>query len=532
VTSGAVYLKSNLVVEPLYQQWFAWPHLISPATAAMNVRNRHLPIMDSYLQAPAIHAQLAKSASMVGAPLMSCPAGRAPEVRALRERTQREYAIVLAFAEAIGELQAMLEREARGFSLEPLYACVPEILRGYVELSYDLRNRPQFRFLESLLYRSRCYDPGAQSVRLYLSRSDSRSFVLSTPRLFEEGALDISVPFSHEGLDVLFRMRTAPAAHERALEALGLGGSAAELSRTFFTNTPPVPQRRLSSGDVQITYFGHACVLLESAGVTILADPAITADTGTTVSRFTHADLPEHIDYVLITHNHQDHVLLDTLLELRPRIREIVVPCGNGGSLQEPSLKLMFQAIGFRNVRQLMEFESISVLGCCMTGIPFLGEHADLDIRAKLGYHVRLANGYTVLLMADARNVEPMLYRYVREVTGDVDMLFLGMECDGAPLSWLYGPLMPEPLARPMDQSRRLAASDCERGLELIKQFRPAEVYVYAMGQEPWLRHIMGLEYHCDSRPIVASNELVATCREQGILARRLFGREVFSRGS
>jgi hypothetical protein len=29
-----------------------------------------------------------------------------------------------------------------------------------------------------------------------------------------------------------------------------------------------------------------------------------------------------------------------------------------------------------------------------------------------------------------------------------VDVLFLGMACNGAPLTWLYGALLPEPIAR------------------------------------------------------------------------------------
>jgi len=31
-----VYLRPNIVVEPLVDSWYAWAHLIPPATAAMN----------------------------------------------------------------------------------------------------------------------------------------------------------------------------------------------------------------------------------------------------------------------------------------------------------------------------------------------------------------------------------------------------------------------------------------------------------------------------------------------------------------
>jgi hypothetical protein len=54
-------------------------------------------------------------------------------------------------------------------------------------------------------------------------------------------------------------------------------------------------------------------------------------------------------------------------------------------------------------------------------------------------------------------------------------------------------------------------------------------VYVYAMGQEPWLNYVMSLKYTEESRPIVDSNRLIAACRERDIRAERLFGeREMF----
>src|SRR5262249_3990636 len=112
----------------------------------------------------------------------------------------------------------------------------------------------------------------------------------------------------------------------------------------------------------------------------------------------------------------------------------------------------------------------------------------------------------------------------VHDQIGDVDVLFLGMECDGAPMSWLYGPLFTERMERSMDQSRRLAGSNFERAHKIVEEFHCKELYVYAMGQEPWLNYVMSVKYTDQSNPIVQSNLLVKTCREQGIIAERLFG--------
>jgi len=77
---------------------------------------------------------------------------------------------------------------------------------------------------------------------------------------------------------------------------------------------------------------------------------------------------------------------------------------------------------------------------------------------------------------------------------------------------------------RKMDESRRLAGSNCRQALDIVERFRCKEVYVYAMGQEPWLNHIMSLKYTPESRPITESNRLIEECRTRGIGAERLFG--------
>jgi hypothetical protein len=120
------------------------------------------------------------------------------------------------------------------------------------------------------------------------------------------------------------------------------------------------------------------------------------------------------------------------------------------------------------------------------------------------------------------------LYDHLHEYVGDADTLFLGMECDGAPLTWLYGPLLLQRPDRGMDESRRLNGSNYEQAMNIVQRFQFHEVYVYAMGQEPWLSYVMSLKYTPQSRPIIESDRLVEECRRRGIISERLFGRKEF----
>ena len=126
--------------------------------------------------------------------------------------------------------------------------------------------------------------------------------------------------------------------------------------------------------------------------------------------------------------------------------------------------------------------------------------------------------------MADSCNIEPKLYEHLHDEIGDVDAMFLGMECNGAPLTWLYGPLLTHRIDRAMDESRRLTGSNFEQAKDIVDRFHCKEVYVYAMGQEPWLNYVMSIKYTERSKPIIEYNRLVEYCRSRGIIAERLFG--------
>src|SRR5690349_4792878 len=198
-------------------------------------------------------------------------------------------------------------------------------------------------------------------------------------------------------------------------------------------------------------YFGHACILIETKDVSILVDPLISYyGYESSVQHYSDIDLPDVIDYVLITHNHQDHILFETLLPLRHKIKNLIVPRTNSGKLEDPDLRQLFQNIGFNQVVAMDEMETIEFADAILTSLPFTGEHSDLNILTKSCYLVKIS-GFKLLFLADSRIVESSLYKHIHQQIGDVDVLFLGMECDGAPLTWLYGPLISKKLSRDQD---------------------------------------------------------------------------------
>lgn len=518
-----LYLRGNVQVEPLVGQWYAWSHLMPPATAARNITERHLKIMDSYIVAPQVHAKAVKNPKMLGGPFIDYGGERVDDIKSLRNRTIQEMAHLLQLSKALSDLDALLRARAKGHSLQPLYAEIPDLLRGYVELVYDLNNHPSFKLIEPLLYRSKYYDRSAQTLMLSLITGDDRQFVLSTPRLEDEDRLHLRIPFDDGAVDRLFQLKHDPLPFGEIAELTGLNGGPRNLLRSLLTETPPGRYEPYEGAGVRWRYFGHACILIETGGVSMMFDPVLSYTYESSISRYTYLDLPDTIDYVLITHNHQDHILFETLLQIRHKVKCVIVPRSGTGALQDPSLELMLRNVGFKNVIGLDALERIPTPNGAIVGLPFLGEHSDLNINSKLAYLVK-AGRHSLLFAADSCNIEPRLYRHLHSEIGDVDAIFLGMECDGAPLSWLYGPLLTQHVERAMDESRRLSGSNFEQAKSIVDQFNCREAYVYAMGQEPWLNYVMSIKYTDESRPIVESNRLLEYCRERGITAERLYG--------
>src|SRR5205807_9577240 len=198
----------------------------------------------------------------------------------------------------------------------------------------------------------------------------------------------VKLPFISDTYDYMHSAKRSPVKIDELAEHLECNKEPRHLLDSFVTKDTPGTPARPPDGQVRFRYFGHACVLVESARSTVLCDPVISYDYPSDVPRLTYSDLPSTIDYLLITHNHQDHFSPETLLQLRHMTRTVIVPKNGTGALADVSLKLALQHMGFRNVIEVDDLESVMVEGGCITALPFLGEHADLNIRCKSAWLV------------------------------------------------------------------------------------------------------------------------------------------------
>jgi hypothetical protein len=186
-------------------------------------------------------------------------------------------------------------------------------------------------------------------------------------------------------------------------------------------------------------------------------------------------------------------------------------------------MKAILRELGFSNADVLEPFDSIGFPGGEITILPFPGEHVDLEIYTRQCFLVK-AQSRQFAFFVDSDGWDPGLFRRMaRRIHGRIDALFIGMESHGAPLTWLYGPLMTHAISRRDDESRRLSGFDCRRAWEAMRELSVDKVFVYAMGQEPWLRYLMGLEYSPDSVQLKEVASFLGRCEEARIPAENLY---------
>lgn len=132
------------------------------------------------------------------------------------------------------------------------------------------------------------------------------------------------------------------------------GVSSFEMLWNFFfgdksRRTPPGPipsvKRKLHELDASrdvLVWFGHSSYFIQTGGKRILVDPVFSR-AASPVSFTTKAfagsnvyaadDLPD-IDYLIITHDHWDHLDYETVLKLKPKVGKVICSLGVGEHLE------------------------------------------------------------------------------------------------------------------------------------------------------------------------------------------------------
>jgi L-ascorbate metabolism protein UlaG (beta-lactamase superfamily) len=518
---GELWLRPDVWAEPTVRSWYAWSYLLAPATSALYLEHAHLPLLESYCRAPDLHVEAARDPALAGGRFAEIDARHASLVRALLDagRALPSRAFAVELDDALDQITA-----AAGEPLDEQRAALGPSLRGRVELVYDLADRADARILEQALYSSAVHRPQDQRLLLGPVRGDRRPFCMSTPRLPVDGAVELTVPFSSPLLDDLFRARLQPVDRAAVRElAAGLGVDTRVLGRQFARRGPrPQPHAEWDGPDLRLRYLGHASILLQADGTSVVTDLLVPYKPWEAINdRYSFQDLPARLDCVLISHAHQDHLVVESLLQMRHRIGVIVVPPGSR-AVADPSMKLMLEAAGFPSVVELAPYESVTIGGARIDALPFAGEHGDLDICGRATFAVRLG-GRAVYLAADSCGDEATL-AVVRDQLGPMDALFIGTESVGAPLSWAYGGLYRRAPAKGVDESRRCRGASAEEARLTADTLDAAVVYVYGMGLEPWTWHLLGAQFGPESPQMAAAAELMDTCRRSG-RATDLLGR-------
>jgi L-ascorbate metabolism protein UlaG (beta-lactamase superfamily) len=519
-----VFLQPEVKLELLAFRWYAWPHLIPPLQHAMNLAFRHIPLLRSFLANPTVHIKAAADPALLGGPFVDLPMSELKTVESMLADIIQGAAPLLALAHEYKEFDQLLQGRARGCGMDELYQLLPPTLRGCAELFYDLNNHPQLRIIERMLYDLGLNETRGREICLTTVKDSQRKFFLTTPRIDGSHALFLTMGFADQRIDVLATMRTKSIARGEMTNALSVDLATDRKLDQFLTTTAPTRNSPDYCGDgVRVRYFGHACVLLQTSSVSILLDPLTAWERDLDQATLTFNDLPDRIDFAIFSHTHMDHFCPEMIVQLRRRVGTFIVPQANSGDVADPSMKSMLRAMGVENVQTVEVFDRIGVQDGEIVSLPFPGEHCGLSITSKHSISIRLA-GKRFLFLVDSDAVDPVLYERLSKHLGDLDALFVGMECHGSPLTWFYGPLLTRQLSRKEDESRRGNASNCARAMNAIRHIRCTNVFVYAMGNEPWNRHLLGLEYSPDSIQVTEADALIRTCIQEGRNAERLRG--------
>jgi len=303
-----------------------------------------------------------------------------------------------------------------------------------------------------------------------------------------------------KGLRALMPLLDGTRSHPEILEAVGeeLRAEATRLLRLLDRVTaldedagPTALRSELARRADQVTWLGHAGVLYQSRGVSILIDPFFgppsdPPERWLSTPQFDPRALPP-IDAVLITHGDNDH-LNPASLALLPSSTPVFVPrLVDRPAPYEVDIRGMLRLLGFERVTEVDPWAGVAIGDVTVTAVPFRGEDWGLDL-PQATWHVESAE-LAIYCSADSAPMDDV-YRQL----GDrrrIDLAFMGVggcaESYGGPADLGYGNFYRDwvPVVQHNEWVQHCAGpADAVHALEI---FKPRFAFGYAAGGASWI---------------------------------------------
>ncbi len=115
---------------------------------------------------------------------------------------------------------------------------------------------------------------------------------------------------------------------------------------------------------MRVTYYGQACTLTEAAGRRILTDPWLTEGAYSGTWYHTHVlaeagvtpeTIPKDVDYIFLSHEHEDHLDPETLRHFRRDIPILIC------RFTTPKFRKYLEGLGLTNIRELNSGETLDL---------------------------------------------------------------------------------------------------------------------------------------------------------------------------
>jgi|TARA_B110000208_G_scaffold191920_1_gene260960 hypothetical protein len=369
-----------------------------------------------------------------------------------------------------------------GYCLDILYKKIPIKLGGAIELFYTGLNKPSYK-LNNLVYENNS-SKNLHSIVINDAKESPNWHYWwgDTPTKFE-----IKRPLDNLSCTTLADLILTPSDFNLAYEKMS-SDLDREMLELLTEESIDKPDSNTFNNSLEIFYINHATIVITRGDISIIVDPLLNFFDEENPASF-YDYVPKKIDYVLITHAHYDHIDLPTLLTLSNRIGKILIPKASGMDCDfsiRHTLEPYFPG-------RLIEMDSFELMqfrpDFSLTSLPFQGEHSDL-ISSKATWLISVS-GKNLWFGADCRSLDSNLYKFVRSKFGVIDMIFIGIACEGSPLNRAY-PHFSRPVSNEKANTRTTKGAGHQEIYEMIKAFSPDSVYIYALGFEYWLKYFLG----------------------------------------